>query len=295
MKNRAFKKLSYRLNLLFGRSAPGNSLAVMDDDTFIASYPKSGNTWTRFLVANLIRPQQPVTFLNIHEIVPDPDSQSRNFLRNCPRPRVIKSHYPFDPRYKRVISIVRDPRDVALSQYHFQIKRALVRADCTIEDYVRQFVTGHTCDYGSWGQNVGSWLIARYNSPGFLLLRYEDLIAHPEEGLGKMAELLGLTPDRSALERAVALSSADNMRKLEQQQAGKWEMTKASRKDIPFVRSAKAGGWESGLPREAVALIEQAWGPIMRALGYQMATTTGRESDPPPANPMEALLNNIRM
>ena len=173
------RKLVCGMKYLLGRDTPGRNLTIYDDDVFISSYPKSGNTWTRFLVANLIHPQKPVTFLNIEQIVPEPDLRSRNFLKKCPRPRVMKSHHPFDPRYKRVVHIVRDPRDVALSQYHFQIKRGMLKTGTPVEEFAQRFVTGETSDYGSWGQNVGSWLIARYNTPGFLLLRYEDLLEIP--------------------------------------------------------------------------------------------------------------------
>jgi hypothetical protein len=39
---------------------------------------------------------------------------------------------------------------------------------------------------------------------------------------------------------------------------------------MPFMRSAKAGGWKSSLPSEAVAEIESAWAPLMRVLGYEL-------------------------
>jgi hypothetical protein len=274
------RQVTHRINLLLGRDAPGNGLTIYDDDVFLASYPKSGNTWTRFLIANLIHPHEPATFLNIHRIVPDPEWQSRNFLKTLPRPRVIKSHHPFDPRYKRVVCIVRDPRDVALSQYHFQIKRGHFNSSVSIEQFVQRFVKGDTCDYGSWGQNVGSWLIARYNSDGFLLLRYEDLLEHTPEGLNKIAGFLGLTPDDGAIARAVELSSADNMRKLESQQSSQWEMTKSTRTDISFVRTAASGGWKSNLPSGSVSQIEQAWGDIMRMLGYDVTCNTASGLNP---------------
>jgi len=41
-----------------------------------------------------------------------------------------------------------------------------------------------------------------------------------------------------------------------------------------------AGGWKSGLPHEAVAQIEQAWGHIMRALGYETVTSAPRDAKP---------------
>jgi hypothetical protein len=70
------------------------------------------------------------------------------------------------------------------------------------------------------------------------------------------------------------------MRKLENLQADKWASTKGTRKDLPFVRAAVAGGWKSGLPHEAVAQIEQAWGHIMRALGYETVTSAPRDAKP---------------
>ena len=39
---------------LLGTDCAGRDLAVYADDTFVVSYPRSGNTWTRFLVANLV-------------------------------------------------------------------------------------------------------------------------------------------------------------------------------------------------------------------------------------------------
>src|SRR2546422_3289190 len=94
-----------------GTDVAGRNLAVYPDDTFIVSYPKSGNTWARFLVANLIYDDEPVTFVNIDHIIPMADGQSRKYFKKMARPRIIKSHYPFEPAYKRVIYIVRDPRD----------------------------------------------------------------------------------------------------------------------------------------------------------------------------------------
>jgi hypothetical protein len=60
------------------------------------------------------------------------------------------------------------------------------------------------------------------------------------------------------------------MRKLEQQDANKWTGTKNTRKDIPFVRAAKSGGWKESLPRPLVEQIEVAWFPLMNFLGYEL-------------------------
>ena len=109
-----------------GLHHPGRNLDVFPDDTFIVSYIKSGNTWTRFLIANLAYPETPADFSNINRLTPDPEALSKRELLKMPRPRILKSHQYFDPRFPKVIYIVRDPRDVLLSGYHFQRKRRLI-------------------------------------------------------------------------------------------------------------------------------------------------------------------------
>ena len=50
---------------LSGRDIADRNVAVYADDTFLVSYPRSGNTWTRFLIANLLHPEVEVGFANI--------------------------------------------------------------------------------------------------------------------------------------------------------------------------------------------------------------------------------------
>lgn len=138
------------IKYLLGTDIAGRNLAVYPDDTFIVSYPRSGNTWTRFLVGNLISPDQPATFANIERLVPDAEAQSSRYLKRVPRPRVIKSHQYFDHRYPRVIYIVRDPRDVALSYYNFQRKYRQIEDGFDLTRYVSDFVGGRLSSSG-WG------------------------------------------------------------------------------------------------------------------------------------------------
>jgi len=77
-------------------------------------------------------------------------------------------------------------------------------------------------------------------------------------------------PER--LKRAIDLSSAENMRKLERKESGKWVATTLTRQDKPFVRNATSGGWKTVLPPRTVAYIETHWGQLMRDLGYELAT-----------------------
>jgi Sulfotransferase domain len=269
-----------------GYTRPGRYFDVFDDDVFIVSFPKSGNTWTRFLIANLLHPQEPADFGNIDRLIPESEGLTRNQLKRVPRPRIMKSHEYFNPRFRKVVYIVRDPRDVAVSQFHFYRKRRRIADDYPIEHFVSRFVAGDTSDYGSWGDNVASWLVARQKSPAFLLLRYEDMVAQTAPALTRVAEFLGMDASPERVAQAVERSSAEQMRKLEGKNATA-SVTRNTRQDIPFVRAAGAGGWRQTLPESCVAELETAWAPLMKWLGYEpaLATDSGTAAQGEPVSP----------
>jgi hypothetical protein len=259
---------------LLGIDRAGRNFAVYPDDTFVVSYPRSGNTWTRFLIANLVHTDKEVSFTNIEKLIPDTSSQSNRALKTTPRPRIIKTHEYFDHRYPKIIYIVRDPRDVVLSYYDFQRKYMQIDDGYPLGQYVDDFVSGKliSIGWGTWGENVASWMYTRGKRDNFLLLRYEDMMRDTSSELVRIAQFMGIDPTADRLQRAIEHSSADRMRALEKLEEDKWVATKNRRKDIPFVRVAKSGGWRSGLPASCVQQIENAWGDLMTTLGYEVVT-----------------------
>jgi hypothetical protein len=252
---------------LLGTDIAGRNLSVYPDDTFITSYPRSGNTWARFLIANLMHPDGEVTFASIEKLIPDATALSSRAMKRVPRPRLIKSHEYFDPRYRKVIYLVRDPRDVALSLYNFRRKYRSVPDSCPIERYVAERFLPGDLDV-SWGEHVGSWLATRLNQSGFLLVRYEDLVQDPPLQLRRIAEFLGVHSTPATLAQAVERSAAGRLRRLEKAEHEQWVSTKGKRADVPFIGEAVAGAWQQKLPRASIALIESAWGKLMSTLGY---------------------------
>ncbi|MGA2203527.1 MAG: sulfotransferase domain-containing protein [Terriglobales bacterium] len=263
----------------FGLHHPGRNLTVYPDDVFIVSYPKSGNTWTRFLIANLVYPEKNPDFSNINDLLPDPEAVTKRDLERAARPRFLKSHQYFDPRFQKVIYIVRDPRDVVLSEYHFDVKRRAIAEDYPLPQFVSRFVRGElNHPHGTWGENAATWIYTRRGDARFLLVKYEDLQSRAMEEMGKIASFLGVPADRERLAFAIEHSSAERMRELEKKQAHLWSSTRETRKDKPFIRSAKAGGWKAELPEASVAEIESAWGGLMREMGYELAVGSGRDA-----------------
>ena len=255
-----------------GLHMPGRMLDVFGDDTFLDSYPKSGNTWIRFLIANLKYPEKHPDFTNINDLVPDYEAHTKRSLNRMARPRILKSHQYFDPRYRKVLYIVRDPRDVVLAEYHFGIKQRLHGEDYPLDRYVSRFIKGETGHaYGSWFEHVASWLYTRGNDPDFLLVRYESLHTQPMIEMARIAKFLGASTDPEKLAFAIEQSTGARMQELEKKQAHVFSSTRETRLDLPYIRVAKAGGWRTNLPEECVARIESAWGGLMMEVGYELA------------------------
>jgi hypothetical protein len=246
----------------------GRSITVFPEDIFVVSYPKSGNTWMRFLIGNLLFQDEPITFFNIENKIPDIYKNTNRKLLQISPPRILKSHEYFDPRYKKVIYIVRDPRDVAVSYYYHCIKFRIIKQTDKMDRFLNQFIEGKIDNFGSWEENVGSWIGARKGDPNFLLLRYEDIMNAAEDALKKIAVHLEIDATYESIVRAVGLSSFDRMKKLEKKQSDEWMQTKKSNKNLMFVRKGQCGGWKKELSKEESEKIEKAWKHLMLMFGY---------------------------
>lgn len=266
--------LRYTLIVFLRRLAPARYATVHPDDVFLVSYPKSGNTWMRFLVGNLAFPNDPIRFTNVEKRIPSIYGMADKKLRNVPRPRYLKTHEPFHSKYRNVLYIVRDPRDVAVSYFHFAVKVNGVPSNTSIDSFVSRFIADDLwLQYGTWADHVVSWLAMAPSRHKFLLLRYEDLLADTRSELSKIASFLGIDATTERLDHAIEMSSADRMRDLEKKEWKKWSRgIRRSRTDVPFVRAAKSKQWSEALSPELLSSIENAWGPLMQALGYKLVT-----------------------
>jgi estrone sulfotransferase len=277
--DRALGALAQAGRVLTGRQLAGRGVTVFPDDVFLVSYPRSGNTWTRFLLGNLLYPDAPVTFSNIESRIPEIYFNRDRVLRALPRPRMLKSHESFQPHYPHVIYVVRDPRDVAISFYHHNVKARNIPDDYPMTSFVPRFVAGEFDQkFGSWRDNVLSWVSLRGENPNFMMLRYEEMKRDTAGALLQVVAFLEhcsfrkIDSSPEALQRATELSSPERMRTLEKEEAASWVLTKSTRSDKPFVRTAKAGGWKSQLARESVEAIESAWADLMQNLGYELSS-----------------------
>ncbi len=238
------------------------SLPLHPGDVWLASYPRSGNTWMRFMLAYLTA-QDPadVDFDSIeryapdmHVTVPPPEAG----------PRVIKTHYPGERWLERVVFMFRDPRDVAVSYFHYRRKLQLVGDDWPA--FLEWFLTGRDDAFGTWADHANAW-IARADDPRCLMLRYEDCKRDAAGALRQAAAFLGWETAARNVEAAAERASFDNMRALEQGGSGGGHI-RGKDDSVAFVRAGSVAGWREQFTEAQAARLGALWAEPMRRLGY---------------------------
>ncbi|WP_018390734.1 sulfotransferase domain-containing protein [Ancylobacter sp. FA202] len=272
----------------------------------IASYPKSGNTWLRAFLASHLHGGQPIDLngdlvrirnvtgrslqdrhagLEHSDLTPNEVAllrplSSRRIARQ--QPGLYKTHdsnlvppgarepaIPADA-IDRVVYIVRDPRDVAISMaHHFgwslaaSVDRMGDTAFCIglsspgLNMNIEQWVS-------SWSAHVESWLDA--GDLHLLPLRYEDLLADPPGHFTQLCRFLGLDDTRHAVSRSLEASS---FTALADQEARTGFRERYAASTAPFFRKGGAGGWRGELPPELAERVACTHRRVMARFAYR--------------------------
>lgn len=241
---------------------------IRDSDVFLASYPKSGNTWVRHLLTNVITGKSTEWRGELSKISVMV-GRHQNLLEVLPSSgRLIKTHEPFRKDYQRAIFILRDGRDVAVSEYHYQkqYSPAFVEYNDDFNIFFDRFLEGTVNGYGAWHKHTLSWLNSSTNQSGNLLLvKFEELKQDPLGKLQQMVDFLGLQADPSQLQAAVEDTSVEAMKKKE---SDYWE--KQGTNNPHFVRRAKSGNWHEMISDKNLSKFNSIAGEAMNAAGYQI-------------------------
>ena len=269
---------------------------------WLASYPKSGNTWMRAFLANLIHDgPEPLPLQAIGRLCPSEHSEfwfqaiadrpiaelkgeEIAALRTRAQERVVslnknvvpmKTHsYLGEDCGHPIISmkatygavyIIRDPRDVAVSAAdHF---------GKTLDEMVAMMAdplgTGMPMPgiivhelLSSWSNHVESW--TKWNHPGIFTVRYEDLLADPLDQFGRVARHFGIATDKARVSKAVEFSS---FKQLQQMEAAGGFVERSIHSD-KFFRAGRSGNWQQKLTPDQVRKIESDHAVQMKRFGY---------------------------
>jgi len=248
-----------------------NYLDVFNDDVFLVSYPRSGNTWLRFLLGSLIYKQQ-IDWNNFEQYVPDIYRNSNKELKRISRPRILKSHHSYDSRYNKVIYLVRDVRDVLVSYYKFHLKFKKIKKDYPLDTFIENFINGELDDFGTWKQNVESWLKNKDEIKyGFLLIRYEDLLQNTYSVVQKIMDFLGYQRTDKEISNAIEWASFSNMRKLEDNQKNA-DIFEKSESNLKFTNKGTYGYWKDFLNQANLQILESYNKDLLVKLDYEIYT-----------------------
>lgn len=233
---------------------------VRHDDVFIVSFPRSGNTLTRFLIANMVFKDVDITLANIDSLIPYLPRlvKSHPAVTNGPFPRLFKTHEAFYDNYPRMIYLVRDGRDALVSYYHRQRQQGKVSG--SFGQYVAQ--PGAAFNGGlTWAEHVSKALDAQARHPErVLILKFEDLIGDLRGAAERLIDFCGFEVTEEDIARAVDACAFERLQRREAE-------TKLSLKGTMF-RQGKAGTWVDEFSEEEAAAFWRQAGDLMTRLGY---------------------------
>jgi hypothetical protein len=257
----------------------------MGNIVWLASYPKSGNTWIRAFLANLLanshapvpldelpnycedeaRPElfsalagRPSTELDLSAIAALRPQVHAMIAARAQGTRLVKTHncaggFDGHPLHNMSVTagavyVVRNPLDVAISMsHHFSME-----IDEAIERLGNEEVATANTELfvtqmlGSWSLHVKSW--ADLASEHVVVLRYEDLVSKPGKSFMRAARVIGLGRDRARVERAIRHASFQSLASMEKKSG----FVEAVGGGTRFFRVGRMNQWREVLSREQV-------------------------------------------
>lgn len=281
------------------------AVALPPGVVWLASYPKSGNTWLRILLANLLAdgdgPQDingldlPFRVASHRRLVDDLSLLDSDLLRHDEVEKLralthdafaaeqssavfVKTHDAYTRlddgtpvlgrRGRAAVCLVRDPRDVAVS-YAFHSDFSFTCSIAAMGD-ATNILTGYRHAQTpqrllDWSGHVKSWL-DQADIP-IHVIRYEDLLADTAGEFVRTLAFLGIAADTEAVARAVRHAAFAALQA--QEKVADFAERAGS---ALFFREGRSGAWRQHLTIEEVRTIEDAHRATMERLGYQRET-----------------------
>lgn len=272
-----------------------------DGIIWICSYPKSGNTWLRLLLANYFYATdgKPVTINTVQSVIRgdasavlyqklceeegwdfasainDMDKRERfmqRYVQDSKGSVFLKSHSCFhqlNNRFyfpqnatKAFISIVRDPRDVLCSFSHH--RGVPIEETWEVMKNQKNLLTskiGKKEYTSSWDAHVSSFV--EIGCPS-IILRYEDLLEKTPQVMETIVKSLLGSVDQKQLDFAIEHSAFPVL----QEQEEKEGFREAAGQNDRFFAKGKAGGWQNVLSAAQAKKVEKQFEPTMKRFGY---------------------------
>ena len=256
---------------------------LSEADAVVVSFPKSGRTYVRAMLARLYQRRFGIDERALLEFP---------MLRRAPpaAPRLLFTHAgdamrrpdqidiePAAYAGKKIVLLARHPGDIAVSRYHHLKHRS--------RDRVRRRLAKQPLKSFVWADQGGIPSIVTFLNrfaalPGVTILRYEDFLGQPEPSLRSLARAIGLKADRKDIADAVAFARIDGLRGREREgyfTSPRLRLARKSDQDSGKVREGGSGGYRSELGESEAGRVDAyVRDHLDPRLGYSAAGSAGR-------------------
>lgn len=243
-------------------------------DWVLVSWAKSGRTWLRVMLSHYYQqrfniPSQYLldfdNFKIMNNQAPAVFFTHGNYLRDYTGNKKTK----VDFYHKKVVLLVRDPRDVAVSQY-FQWKFRMSPRKKALNDYpkhgadisIYEFVMNQDCGLPKIIDYFNGWMQEKDKVNNLLVVKYEDMRKYPERIFGDILEFTGTPASNQQISETVEFAAYHNMKKHEEKQTiavnlGRLGAKQKGNPDSNKVRRAKVGGFRDYFDEQQIQTINQ--------------------------------------
>ena len=243
-------------------------------DCVIVSFGKSGRTWVRVMLSRFYQVKHGLSarhligFDNLHKknaAIPKLFFTHDNYIKDYTGNRDSKADF-YD---KKVVLLVRDPFDTAVSQF-FQWKYRMRPGKKALNQYpqhgsdtsVFDFVMDEDAGLPKIIDYLNLWASESSKIKDLLIVRYEDLRADTAQALERIVNFIGTPGSEAEIREAVNFASVENMRQMEEKKtfwlSGSRMVAKDRKNPNSYkVRKAKVGGYRDYFDDQQIARMQQ--------------------------------------
>ncbi|XP_054854726.1 sulfotransferase 2B1-like [Eublepharis macularius] len=232
-----------------------NEFQMLDDDTVVVTYPKSGTIWMSEILGLIWHNGDPawVRSAIVWDRMPWIETvDGLKIALESPPPRLLASHLPFQLFPKsflhskaKVIYTMRDPRDVLISHYHFSKILKVLKEPGTVAEFLETFLKGNVI-YGSWFDHIKGWMQMK-DKPNFFWITYEELQQDLRASVERICHFLGKELNSHQIDAVVENASFKRMQDNKMSNLSTLPEEMMDHKEGKFMRKGICGDWKNHL------------------------------------------------